>query len=477
MTPSLILQTLIPELILGIGGMVLLLFGVLSKKDKTFFCSWAAILSFILALAFTFQAPDGIIFDGLFKTSGFSRFVDALILVGASAALVLSFDYNKQEAIARFEFPILVMFAVLGMLIMVSAADMMTLYLGFELQSLAMYICAAMARDSLRSTEAGLKYFVLGALASGLLIYGISLVYGFAGTTNFARLAAVLLSPQGAGYGTVIGLVFVLVGLAFKISAAPFHMWTPDVYEGAPTPVTALFGTAPKIAAMALLLSVMLGPFGHLIFQWQMLIEILSIVSMLLGALAAIGQTSIKRLMAYSSIGHMGYALIGLAAGTQAGVQATLIYLAVYLFMSLGTFACIIGMRRRGRAVETIADLAGLSGSDAGYALALAVLMFSMAGIPPLSGFFGKLYVFAAAIRAGLVPLAVFGVLTSVIGAFYYLRIIKVMYFDVGDPQFDKVAGSVRFVMGVGALASGLFVFIPGPVIAAASQAARALLG
>jgi NADH-quinone oxidoreductase subunit N len=474
---NVILQTLLPELLLALGGMVLLINGVLAKRDQSVVCTWAAILAFILAAALCIVAPNGIIFGGLFKTSDFSRYADALVLLGASAALILSLDYNAREGIARFEFPILVMFAVLGMLVMVSAADMMTLYLGFELQSLAMYICAALARDSLRSTEAGLKYFVLGALASGLLIYGISLVYGFAGTTNFASLATILTGPQGAGYGTVIGVVFVLVGLAFKISAAPFHMWTPDVYEGAPTPVTSLFGTAPKVAAMALLLSVMLGPFGHLLSQWQLLIEILSVVSMLLGALAAIGQTSIKRLMAYSSIGHMGYALIGLAAGTQAGVQATLIYLAIYLVMSFGTFACIIAMRRRGQAVETIADLAGLSGRDGGFALALAILMFSMAGIPPLSGFFGKLYVFAAAIQAGLVPLAVIGVLTSVIGAFYYLRVIKVMYFDAGDPEFDKTATGVRFVMAVGALASGLFVFLPGPLLAAASQAARALMG
>jgi NADH-quinone oxidoreductase subunit N len=477
MNAGIILQTMIPELILFIGGMALLIYGVLSKHDQSTICSWAAILAFILAAGFCFVAPDGIVFGGLFKTSDFSRYADMLVLLGASAALILALDYNRRENIARFEFPILIMFSVLGMLVMISAADMMTLYLGFELQSLALYICAAMARDSLRSTEAGLKYFVLGALASGLLIYGISLVYGFSGTTNFAALAAVLNGPQGAGYGTVIGIVFVLVGLAFKISAAPFHMWTPDVYEGAPTPVTALFGTAPKVAAMALFLSVMLGPFGHLITQWQLLIEILSVVSMLLGALAAIGQTNIKRLMAYSSIGHMGYALIGLAAGTQAGVQATLVYLAVYVFMSLGVFACIIAMRRQGKAVETIADLAGLSGREGGYAVALAILMFSMAGIPPLSGFFGKLYVFAAAIRAGLVPLAVIGVLTSVIGAFYYLRVIKVMYFDQGDLQFDKAATGVRFVIATGALASVLFVLIPGPVIAAASQAARALLG
>ena len=289
----------------------------------------------------------------------FTRYADLLVYLAAAAALILSTDFNRREAIARFEFPILVLFAVLGMIVMISAADLMSLYVGFELQSLALYILAASARDSLRSTEAGLKYFVLGALASGLLIYGISLVYGFAGTTNFVSLAAS--SRTGAGYGTVIGIVFVLIGLAFKISAAPFHMWTPDVYEGSPSPVTALFGTAPKIATMALLLSVMLGPFGHLLAQWQMLIEILSILSMALGALAAIGQANIKRLLAYSSIGHMGYALMGLAAGTEAGVQATLVYLAIYVVMSFGAFACIIAMRRSGQAVETIADLAGLS--------------------------------------------------------------------------------------------------------------------
>jgi NADH-quinone oxidoreductase subunit N len=386
-------------------------------------------------------------------------------------------DYNQREDIARFEYPVLVMFATLGMLVMVSAGDFMTLYVGLELQSLSLYICAALARDALRSTEAGLKYFVLGALASGLLVYGISLVYGFGGTTNFAALAHELTNSHAAGDGTVIGIVFVLVGLAFKLSAAPFHMWTPDVYEGAPTPVTALFGTAPKVAAMALLLSVMLGPFGQLVSQWQMLIEILSVISMLLGSLAAIGQTSIKRLMAYSSIGHMGYALIGLAAGTQAGVQATLVYIAIYLVMSFGSFACIIAMRRQGKAVETIADLAGLSNHRPGYALALAVLMWSMAGIPPLSGFFAKLYVFSAAIDAGLLPLAVIGVLTSVIGAFYYLRVIKVMYFDAGQPSFDKTPGAVRFVMAVGAIVTALLVFIPGPLISAAHAAALALMG
>ncbi len=472
---SSLLVSLIPGLLLAVGGMALLMFGVLSKRDQSTACTFGAILLLALAAIFSFIAPDGFIFGGLLKISVFTRYADLLVFLAAAAALILSLDYNRREAIARFEFPILVLFAVLGMIVMISAADLMSLYVGFELQSLALYILAASARDLLRSTEAGLKYFVLGALASGLLIYGISLVYGFAGTTNFLSLATIL--GNGAGYGTVIGIVFVLVGLAFKISAAPFHMWTPDVYEGSPSPVTALFGTAPKIATMALLLSVMLGPFGHLLGQWQMLIEILSIISMALGALAAIGQTNIKRLLAYSSIGHMGYALMGLAAGTQAGVQATLVYLAIYAVMSFGAFACVIAMRRRGQAVETIADLAGLSTEKPGFALALAIFMWAMAGIPPLSGFFGKLYVFSAAINAGLDTLAIVGVVTSIVGAFYYLRVIKVMYFDAGTPGFDKTASGVRFVMAVGALATCLFVFIPGPLIAAADAAAKALMG
>lgn len=466
---------LLPALLLGVGGMALLLIGVLTKRDSFTFCSLAAVALLILAAIASATAPDGVLFGGLLKTSLFTRFADTLVYLGAAMALILSLDYNRRENIARFEYPVLVLLAVLGMVVMVSAADLMTLYIGFELQSLALYIAAAIARDSLRSTEAGLKYFVLGALASGLLLYGISLVYGFAGTTNFVSLASIL--GAGAGYGTIIGVVFVLVGLAFKISAAPFHMWTPDVYEGAPTPVTALFGTAPKAAAMALFLSVMAGPFGHLTAQWQSLIEILSVISMALGALAAIGQTNIKRLMAYSSIGHMGYALMGLAAGTVAGFQATLVYLAIYVVMSFGAFACIIAMRRQGQAVEKISDLAGLAGQRPGLALALAVIMWAMAGIPPLSGFFGKLYVFAAALNAGLVPLVVIGVFTSIIGAFYYLRVIKVMYFDAGTPNFDASPASVRFVMIVGTAATALFVLLPGPLVSVAEAAARALMG
>jgi NADH-quinone oxidoreductase subunit N len=477
MNTAILLETLLPEFLLGGGGMALLVFGVLNKANKFTACCYGAILLFIVTGYFIFTAPTGVIYNGLLRTTDFSRYADLLVLLGAIAALILSLDYNKREDIARFEFPVLIIFAVLGMIVMISAGDLMTLYLGFELQSLSMYICAAIARDSLRSTEAGLKYFVLGALASGLLIYGISLIYGFAGTTDFVSLGHELVGSQSAGYGTIIGIVFVLVGLAFKISAAPFHMWTPDVYEGAPTPVTALFGTAPKVAAMALLVSVMLGPFGHLLSQWQALIEILSIISMCLGCLAAIGQTNIKRLMAYSSIGHMGYALIGLAAGTAAGVQGTMLYLAIYIVMSLGVFACIIAMRRKGIAVETIADLAGLSAQRPGFAVALAILMWSMAGIPPLSGFFGKLYVFSAAISAGLDTLAVVGVATTVVAAFYYLRVIKIMYFDTGTPDFDKSAGGVKLVMALGAAATALFVFIPGPLVTAAAAAAKALMG
>jgi NADH-quinone oxidoreductase subunit N len=457
--------------------MALLVFGVLNKANKFTACCYGAILLFIVTGYFIFTAPTGVIYNGLLRTTDFSRYADLLVLLGAIAALILSLDYNKREDIARFEFPVLIIFAVLGMIVMISAGDLMTLYLGFELQSLSMYICAAIARDSLRSTEAGLKYFVLGALASGLLIYGISLIYGFAGTTDFVSLGHELVGSQSAGYGTIIGIVFVLVGLAFKISAAPFHMWTPDVYEGAPTPVTALFGTAPKVAAMALLVSVMLGPFGHLLSQWQALIEILSIISMCLGCLAAIGQTNIKRLMAYSSIGHMGYALIGLAVGTQDGIRGVMIYMATYVFMNAGAFACIIAMRRRGLALEKISDLAGLARTDGLMAMALAIFMFSMAGIPPFSGFFGKLYVFLAAVRADFWTLAVVGVLTSVIGAYYYIRVIKVMYFDDPAPAFDRRPPGLSFVLGAGAVFTTFFVLVVAPVAGAAQAAAAALFG
>ncbi|MBN8906871.1 MAG: NADH-quinone oxidoreductase subunit NuoN, partial [Rhodospirillales bacterium] len=346
-----------------------------------------------------------------------------------------------------------------------------------ELQSLALYVLAAFARDELRSSEAGLKYFVLSGLASGLLLYGVSLVYGFSGTMDFHTLRALLADPSHASAGLVVGIVFVLVGLAFKVSAVPFHMWTPDVYEGAPTSVTVFFATAPKVAAMSVLLRVMAVPFGSLLGAWQLLIVLVSLASMILGALAAIGQTNIKRLMAYSSIGHMGYALIGLAVGTADVIRGVLVYMLIYVFMTVGTFACIIAMRRNGQAVEKIDDLAGLGRNDPLLALLLAVFMFSLAGIPPLAGFFAKLYIFLAAVQGGLWFLAIVGVLTSVIGAFYYIRVIKVMYFDAPAALFDTKPPSLAFVAGASGLFTVLFFVFPAPFVAAAQAAAQALFG
>jgi NADH-quinone oxidoreductase subunit N len=468
-------STMLPVLFLAITGMIMLMSGVFTARDHSFAITATAIVILAITARLIFAAPDGEIFHGLYLTSDFTRFADMLVLLGAGGALSLSVAFNQRTGITRFEYPVLIIFAVVGMIVLISAGNLLTLYLGFEIMSLALYVLAAFARSNLRSSEAGLKYFILGALSSGLLLYGISLVYGFSGTTDFIGIAHGFADHATASIGSTIGLVFVLVGLAFKISAAPFHMWTPDVYEGAPSSVTAFFATAPKIAVFALLLRVMLGPFAPIFAQWQDLVQILAAASMIIGALGAIGQTSIKRLMAYSSIGHMGYALMGLAAGTIIGVRATLIYLAIYLVMSLGTFGCIIAMSRKGRPVERIADLAGMAGEDGRYALVLAIMMWSMAGIPPLSGFFGKFYVFAAAIDANLIVLAIIGIVTSVIAAFYYLRVIKVMYFDQGTPGFDKRTAGINLVIGVSAIATVLFVFYPSPLSTVSSLAAHAL--
>jgi NADH-quinone oxidoreductase subunit N len=467
----------LPELVLSIVGMAILLFGVIRKGDNNFLASMFTLGGFLVAAVLVLACAPGTGFHGQFVVDPFSLFMKELILAGAAFSLILSLDFNRQEGLARFEFPVLMLFATVGMMIMASASNMMTLYLGLELLSLALYVLAAFARDDLRSTEAGLKYFVLGALASGLVLYGISLIYGFSGTMDFAALTKLIATPAAASPGLIVGLVFVVAGLIFKISAVPFHMWTPDVYEGAPAPVTSFFAMAPKVAAMALLLRVLATPFGHLLGSWQQLIILVSLASMILGALAAIGQTNIKRLMAYSSIGHMGYALIGLAAGTPEGIRGVLVYLIVYVFMSAGGFACIIAMRRRGRAVEQISELGGLARTDPGLALAMAVVMFSMAGIPPLSGFFGKLYVFLAAVQSGLWALAIIGVLTSVVGAFYYIRVVKVMYFDAPVEAFDRRAPSVSFVAAVSGLFTTFFFIFPAPFIGAAQAAAKALFG
>jgi NADH-quinone oxidoreductase subunit N len=467
----------LPEIVLAIVAMAILIFGVLRKEDSFVLASMFGLGGLLLAALLVMTGDRGVGYNGQFVSDAFSAFVKLLILAGAALSLMLSLDYNRKHHIARFEFPVLMLLAVTGMMVMASASNMMTLYLGLELQSLALYVLAAFARDELRSSEAGLKYFVLGALASGLLLYGISLVYGFSGTMDFAALAKALSRPEAASPGLIVGIVFVLVGLAFKISAVPFHMWTPDVYEGSPTSVTVFFSTAPKVAAFALLLRVMATPFGHLVGAWQELIVLVSIASMLLGSFAAIGQTSIKRLMAYSSIGHMGYALIGLAVGTPEGIRGVLVYLVTYVFMSAGTFACIIGMQRRGRSLEQITDLSGLARTDPALALAMAVFMFSMAGIPPLSGFFGKLYVFLAAVQAGMWTLAVIGVLTSVVGAYYYLRVVKVMYFDAPGEAFDPRPASLSFVAAASGLFTAFFFVFPAPFVGAAQAAAKVLFG
>ena len=371
----------------------------------------------------------------------------------------------------------LVVLALVGMMLMISANDLMSLYMAVELQSLPLYVVAAMRTNSLRSSEAGLKYFLLGALSSGMLLYGASLVYGFAGTTSFSGIAAAV-SVDQLPVAFIVGMVFMVSGIAFKISAAPFHMWTPDVYEGSPSPVTALFAIAPKVAAMALMMRLTYGAFGAIEAEWSQVLIALSIASMAVGALGAIMQRDIKRMMAYSSIGHVGYALIGLAVGTETGVYGVLVYLGIYMFMTVGTFACILCMRRGERMVEDISDLAGLSKSQPLLAMALTIFMFSMAGIPPLAGFFGKFYVFMAAVEAQLYGLAVIGLVTSVVGAFYYLRIIRVVYFDEAGDPFDKaVSRPIAFVVTLSAAIMVFFILYPALLLDPAAAAASALFG
>ena len=466
-----------PEIVLAVCAMGILIAGVMQKRDASLLCTMLALGALLLTAALVVSTPEGIGYNGLFAVDGFATFLKLLILAGAGLSAVLALDYNDRQHIARFEFPVLILLSTVGMMIMSSTANLMTLYLGLELQSLSLYVLCAFARDDLRSAESGLKFFILGALASGLLLYGISLAYGFAGSMQFADLARTLTNPAASTTGLVVGIVFIVAGLAFKLSAVPFHMWTPDVYEGAPTSVTAFMSTAPKVAAIGLLLRVLEVPFGHLGGQWTQLIVLVSIASMLLGSFAAIGQTNIKRLMAYSSIGHMGYALIGLAVGTQEGIQGVLVYMVTYVFMSIGVFAVIVAMRRRGRALEQISDLAGLGRTDGLMAMLMAILMFSMAGIPPFSGFLGKLYVFLPAIRSGYYTLAVIGVLTSVVGAYYYLRVIKVMYFDPGEGAYDARPASNTFVAAVGGLVTVLVVVFANPIVSAAGNAAHVLFG
>ena len=468
------LYPLLPEIVLGLGAMALLMFGVYRGERSVRTIDYASVALLIIAGLIVLALPAGklVTFDGSFVVDGFARFLKVLAIIGSAAAILMSIDHAERERQQRFEYSILIVLSTLGMLMLISAADLIALYVGLELMSLPLYVVAASHRNSLRSTEAGLKYFVLGALSSGMLLYGASLVYGFTGTVSFTGIAH---SAAEAGTGLIFGLVFLFVGFCFKVSAVPFHMWTPDVYEGAPTPVTAFFAAAPKVAGIAMFVRATVVAFPGITAQWQEIVVFVSIASMLLGAFAAIGQRNIKRLMAYSSIGHMGFALIGLAAATPEGVQGVLVYMAIYLTMTLGVFAVILSMRRQGGMVELIDQLAGLARTHPAMAFFLAMLLFSMAGVPPLAGFFAKFYVFLAAIKAGLYILAVIGVLASVIGAYYYLAIIKVMYFEEPAEPFYNMPNELKLVLGVCGLFNILFFVYPGPLVGVASAAAHSL--
>ncbi len=463
----------LPEIILALGALGLLMFGAFGGDRATPVVTGLSVaLIVVAAVGLILMPAEGETFNGAFVLDPFARFMKVVTLIGSGVAIAMSVGYARAQKFERFEYPVLIVIATLGMLMMISANDLIALYLGLELQSLALYVVAAINRDSVRSTEAGLKYFVLGALSSGMLLYGASLIYGITGQTTFAGIAAALEGTESS-LGLIFGLVFLISGLAFKVSAVPFHMWTPDVYEGAPTPVTAFFAAAPKVAAMAMFIRVMINPFEPVTADWQQIITFISIASMLLGAFAAIGQRNIKRLMAYSSIGHMGFALVGLAAGNEVGVRGVIIYILIYMAMTLGAFACILAMRRRDGMVEDITDLAGLSKTNPIMAFMLAMILFSLAGIPPLAGFFAKFYVFLAAIEAGLYVLAVIGVLASVVGAYYYLTIIKIMYFDEPAGAFEPMPTELRLVLGVSGAFILLFVFIAGQVGEAAAMAAK----
>ena len=473
------LNIILPEILLSLFAMLALLGAVYGRKDGiATSLIWVTAALFIIAAFSVMRSANGteVAFNGMFINDGFARFAKAVVLFSAAAVLIISPDYLRERKILKFEYPLLITLSVVGMMMMISAGDLMLLYMGLELQSLCLYVIAAMRRDSLKSTEAGLKYFVLGALSSGLLLYGASLTYGYAGTTSFSGILDAALQDQD-DVGLLLGLVMILAGLAFKVSAVPFHMWTPDVYEGAPTPVTAFFATAPKVAAMALFARVMHDAYGGIVDDWQKIVALISLLSMYLGAIAAIGQTNIKRLMAYSSIAHMGYALIGLAAGTALGIEALLTYMTVYVIMNIGTFAFILTMQRDGQPVTDISLLNMLSRSEPGKALAMLVLLFSLAGVPPTLGFFAKWGVWNAAIDADLVWLVLASAIASAIGAYYYLRIVYLMYFGE-EPQEALVCQSSSVLSGVLIVSS--FAMIVGMVnlfgIEGAAEAAAATL-
>ena len=468
------LLPVLPELVLAVGAMVLLMLGAYRGEGTTKLVTGLAVVLLVVTGVLELMLPAGKLttFGGSFIVDDFARFLKILAIIGSAVTLILSTEFLSDPSRRIFEYSILVLLSTLGMMVLISAADLIMLYLGLELMSLALYVVAASNRDNAKSTEAGLKYFVLGALSSGMLLYGASLIYGFTGTVEFAGIAAAV---KTGSTGIVFGLVFLLAGLCFKVSAVPFHMWTPDVYEGAPTPVTAFFASAPKVAALAVFTRVTLTAFPGIVPQWQQILVFVAIASMALGSFAAIGQKNIKRLMAYSSIGHMGFALVGLASGTVEGAQGVLVYIAIYVAMTLGTFAVILSMKRAGQPMEQISDFSGLSRTNPLLAFFFAMLLFSLAGIPPLAGFFAKWYVFVAAIKAGLFTLAVVGVLSSVVGAFYYLTIIKVMYFDEPTGEIEPMRIELRTVLAVAGIFNIFFFVYPGPLVSVATTAAKSL--
>jgi len=471
------LGPVLPEILLALAAIVLLLAAVIwNKRDHTVLLSGIAIAVLaVLAIWVATQSTAGVLFNGGFINDGFARFMKVLILAGSAFALLMSLSSARENGIAKFEYSILVLLSTVGMMMMVSANDLMTLYVGLELQSLALYVVAAMNRENAKATEAGLKYFVLGALSSGMLLYGASLVYGFTGQTQLDQIAQAI-TAGSRSLGLVFGVVFLLAGIAFKIAAVPFHMWTPDVYEGAPTPVTAFFATAPKVAAMALFIRIVTVSFQPVVHDWQQIVIFLSIASMVLASFAAIGQNNLKRLIAYSSIGHMGFALVGLSAGTANGVEGVTIYIAIYMVMTIGFFACVLSLRTENGPVETISDLAGLGQARPFVAGIMAVMMFSLIGLPPLGGFFAKWQVFLAAIEAHLFVLAVIGMLASAVSAFYYLRVVKVMYFDEPTLKFAAVPGELNFTMALsGFLIVTYYLTVGSPLSALAHSAAGSL--
>ena len=465
-----------PELLLAVGIVALLLGGVFFSKERSTGISVLSIVLLVAVIAVSIWQPaEGVLFNGGFIVDGFARYMKFLVLGGSAFSLVLSTSTAKPMGLDKFEYSILVLLATLGMMVMVSANDLMSLYVGLELQSLALYVVAALKREDSKATEAGLKYFVLGALSSGMLLYGASLIYGFTGMTQLDQIVSVATGAQRS-VGLIFGMVFLIAGIAFKISAVPFHMWTPDVYEGAPTPVTAFFAAAPKIAAMALIIRVVTVPFGGVTHDWQQIVIFLSIASMVLAAFAAIGQDNIKRLLAYSSIGHVGFALVGLSAGTSVGVEGVAVYMAIYVAMTICMFAALLSLRTPNGFVETIPQMAGLAQKRPFIAAIIAVVMFSFIGLPPLAGFFAKWQVFLAAIDAHLFALAIIGVLASAVSAFYYLRIVKVMYFDEPQGEFAAAPAELTAVMAVtGFLIVTYFVTVGSPLYDAAHAAAGSL--